>query len=654
MSDRAFRITRCAVAGALMLLVLGTPNGNTSEAAAATYYVSNGGADTNDGRSPEAAWRTIARVKAETFAPGDTILLRRGDSWREQLRPCSGDESGHVTYGAYGAGPKPLLLGSVERNDPGDWRHEGANIWATVAPEPAGNQVLPNPSFSQDASFWSLHCENGASAHGSRDIDDFDSAPAGYRVACKKSGQNGSHIQLYLTPFSVECGRLYRLVFRAKCTQPFTLGLPPLMKSAAPWTSYSVDPLLPPIRIETAWQTFTHYYKCGVTADDARLTFFLGSALPEGAVFHVDSLSFVECQGDALLIRDVGNIIFDGEAACGVKVWNESDLDAQGEYWYDEQTHVLKLYSTENPATHYSDIECAIRAHIIDQSHAHHVIYENLALKYGAAHGIGGTDTHHIIVRDCDLGYIGGGDQMGGDRTVRYGNGVEFWAGAHDNVVERCRLWEIYDAALTNQSNGPNTPQYNIYYRNNVIWNCEYSFEYWNRPEKSVTHHVYFENNTCVNAGHGWGHTQRPDPSGRHLCFYTSPARASDFYIRNNIFFEAKTNAFYAPTWPKEDVAALRMDNNCWYQASGDMIRLEDGAYSMDQFPAYQSEQNKEPKSMVAIPGFADAANSNFHLAEGSPCVDAGADVGLEADYDGTPVPQGGAPDIGAFEYVQK
>ena len=76
--------------------------------------------------------------------------------------------------------------------------------------------------------------------------------------------------------------------------------------------------------------------------------------------------------------------------------------------------------------------------HIIDQSTAQlRRSTTDLALKYGAAHGIGGRNTHHITSRNCDFGYIGGGDQIGGDRTVRFGNGVEFWGDAHDNLVER-------------------------------------------------------------------------------------------------------------------------------------------------------------------------------------------------------------------------
>ena len=486
----------CRVAAKLLSVVLlnlfGLTCLNSTEAVAAVYYVSNAGSDNNDGKSPQTSWRTIARVNAGPFVPGDTILFKRGDCWREQLIPHSGNETGHIRYGAYGSGDKPLLLGSVEKNFPKDWRSEGGNVWVTI-----------------------------------------DNLP-----------------------------------------------------------------------------------------------------------------------------RDVGNIIFDNESSCGVKVWNESDMNVQGKYWYDEEKHLLKLYSSENPALYYCDVECALRRHIILQSSRSYVIYENLVAKYGGAHGIAGGNTHHIIVRDCDFSHIGGGDQYGGGRTVRYGNGVEFWANAHDNLVERCRLWEIYDAALTNQNLEPKVKQYNICYRNNIIWNCEYSFEYWNRPANLLTHHIYFDNNTCAYAGYGWGHIQRPDPSGRHLCFYSSPAAAHNICIRNNIFFEAKGNAFYAHYWPEKAIAALNMDNNCWYQIAGDMILFrasKNKGYTMAQFSVYQSETGNDANSITKVPRWADAANKDFHLTEQSACIDAGTDagtdVGLKADYEGTAVPKGRAADIGAYEY---
>ncbi len=644
---------------------------NSTKAAATVYYVSNDGSDNNDGKSPEAPWRTIDRVNAEPFMPGDVILFRRSDYWREHLVPRSGNETGYITYGAYGSGDKPLLLGSVEKNNPDDWVYEGGNIWATIEPTASGNELLANPSFSRDDSDWYLYNGEAARVESSRDTSDYDSAPAGYRLRCIKAGKGISDIKLCTNQFSVKRGGLYLFVFRAKCTTPFMLGPPRLTGSGSAGRNYSLGPEIGKKRVEKTWTTYMQFYRAKVTAGDARLTFYLGggsndiipesiahgrgpsiSGIPEGATFYLDSLSFAEYTGDNVLTNDVGNIIFDGEASCGVKVWNQSDLNAQGKYWYDEQKHVLKLYSSKSPSIAYLDVECALRDHIIDQSNTSYVVYDNLALKYGGAHGIGGANTHHIIVRNCDVSYIGGGNIFGGRQTVRYGNGIEFWANAHDNLVEKCRLWEIYDAALTNQATGPGVKQYNIYYRNNIIWNCEYSFEYWNQNARSQTHHIYFENNTCAYAGYGWGNSQRPDPTGRHLCFYTSSAPAKDFYIRNNIFFETKRgNAFYASAWPEKAITALRMDNNCWYQSEGVMIRFKDSSYTMARFPAYQSEKGKEANSITELPRWVDAANGDFHLTEQSGCIDAGSDIGLTEDYEGNPIPNGTAPDIGAYEF---
>ena len=62
------------------------------------------------------------------------------------------------------------------------------------------------------------------------------------------------------------------------------------------------------------------------------------------------------------------------------------------------------------------------------------------------------------------------------------------------------------------------------------------------------------------------------------------------------------------------------------------------------------------PSSLVADPGFADAAAGNFHLRSTSVAVDRGIDVGLTSDFDGLSVPADGdgdgvpQPDIGALE----
>jgi hypothetical protein len=82
---------------------------------AAVYHVSSSGGDDTSSGTAEAPWKTIARVNTATFAPGDEILFRRGDTFRDaQLEvPSSGASAdARITFGAYGPGDKPVLDGA--------------------------------------------------------------------------------------------------------------------------------------------------------------------------------------------------------------------------------------------------------------------------------------------------------------------------------------------------------------------------------------------------------------------------------------------------------------------------------------------------------------------------------------------------------------
>lgn len=637
--------------GAFLAACLASLGAMTVPAEGAVHYVAADGADDRDGRSPEQAWQTLARVNAAKLKPGDHVLFRRGDTWRGQLVPRSGTAEGAIFYGAFGSGPRPLLLGSVAKNDPGGWQLQEGSVWVSCDSVRAGANLLANPSLTSDAAGWSLHVDPAVNAKGARDTAEFDSTPASYRVECTKPGKGGSQIQLAVGPIQVKRGQTLRLVFRAKADMEVLLSAPTLHKNGPPWTPYAAFPPASKFRLGSQWTTCTQFYQVTASAADARLTFYLGNLLPAGSTLHLDSFELAEATAPELLLCDVGNIIFDDGASCGVKVFHERDLDAPGKFWYDQDRHVVKLFSKDNPAREHRKIECALGRHIISQGNTSYVTYEGLALKYGAAHGIGGGNTAFGTVRDCEFGFIGGASQYGGSRTVRYGNGVEFWGNAHDHLVERCRFYEIYDAALTNQNQGQRAQQYNITYRYNVIANSEYSFEYWNRPADSRTWNIRFENNTCLHAGGGWGHAQRPDPSGHHLSFHDSPAAAENIVIRNNIFYEAKTNGFYAPSWPRASLAALKMDRNCWYQPAGTMIRLKEGNYPMVDFARYQAKHSQGPNSLAADPLFADLAKGDHRLKPGSPCLNRGAPVDAKADFQGIPLPAGQPVDLGAYQH---
>jgi len=76
-----------------------------------SYFVDSArGRDSADGRRAAHAWRSLDRVNAGTFGPGDRILLRAGSHWAGFLSPGGSGAAGHpITLIRYGAGPKPAV-----------------------------------------------------------------------------------------------------------------------------------------------------------------------------------------------------------------------------------------------------------------------------------------------------------------------------------------------------------------------------------------------------------------------------------------------------------------------------------------------------------------------------------------------------------------
>ena len=75
------------------------------------YYVDSArGKDADTGRSRARPWRTLDRVNAGVFGPGDRILLRAGSHWAGFLSPGGKGASGRpITVSSYGKGPKPAI-----------------------------------------------------------------------------------------------------------------------------------------------------------------------------------------------------------------------------------------------------------------------------------------------------------------------------------------------------------------------------------------------------------------------------------------------------------------------------------------------------------------------------------------------------------------
>ena len=98
---------------------------------AATYYISNAGNDSNSGLSISMPWKTLGKVNASTFVPGDQILFKRGDTFYGSLTiGHSGTSGSRIVYGPYGTGANPIITGFTAVTS---WTNLGSNIWESTS-----------------------------------------------------------------------------------------------------------------------------------------------------------------------------------------------------------------------------------------------------------------------------------------------------------------------------------------------------------------------------------------------------------------------------------------------------------------------------------------------------------------------------------------
>ncbi len=112
------------------------------------YYIKTGGNDKANGLSDNTAWETIAKVNelwAEgTFAPGDSILFKRGNTFYGTIIITeSGSDDSPIIIGTYGSGNKPVIAGFSAITD---WSVSGGNIYEAPVSysESQTNMVLVN------------------------------------------------------------------------------------------------------------------------------------------------------------------------------------------------------------------------------------------------------------------------------------------------------------------------------------------------------------------------------------------------------------------------------------------------------------------------------------------------------------------------------
>lgn len=149
---------------------------------------------------------------------------------------------------------------------------------------------------------------------------------------------------------------------------------------------------------------------------------------------------------------------------------------------------------------------------------------------------------------------------------------------------------------------------------------CNYSDDYQWWIDGPIGRNPVIENNTVLRV--------RPANTQWNLCLSLHHA-IPDASVRNNIFVLANgVTAF------DEEVPG---NHNVYYSVDG----------SVDNPKGYPLG----PGEIIADPQFVDYENRNVRLRPTSPAVDMGQSVLYKTDLEGKMVPQGAAPDAGAYEY---
>lgn len=103
---------------------------STPTVSGTTWYISENGNDSADGKSKNTAWKTVKGMTANVskIKSGDAVLFERGGVYRGTFKAISG-----VYYGAYGSGDKPCIYGSSQNWAKATWKQDSKkNVWYTT------------------------------------------------------------------------------------------------------------------------------------------------------------------------------------------------------------------------------------------------------------------------------------------------------------------------------------------------------------------------------------------------------------------------------------------------------------------------------------------------------------------------------------------
>jgi hypothetical protein len=249
----------------------------------------------------------------------------------------------------------------------------------------------------------------------------------------------------------------------------------------------------------------------------------------------------------------------------------------------------------------------------------------------------GSTANNFIVAGNvCDTAGHNGSDTKGNWRI----NGIWFDNNSNNGTVRYNWVKDITGAYYHGESSDNGKWFYNI-----GSGGANYGFKAGGGQE---AHNNDIYNNTLVdikNLTDETGNTY----IGAGILLYSQDQGKT--IVKNNII--QCSSGHYVYVHPDFDGDGATIDYNDYYGLAGNRWHWKGIDYS--SFSDWQkagSNNNDIHGPGESDPLLANVTGDNISLLSGSPCIDAGDDVGLSRDYAGTSVPWGNGFEIGTYEYV--
>jgi hypothetical protein len=631
------------------------------------FYVSmTDGNDNNGGKSsapnptniggPGAAgpWKTLGHVNAQNFAPGTSVLFKRGDKWDRsagpsvvgQLNPSnssSGTLGNPIVYDAYGTGANPILDGSADASQTSDWQlvPGSTTVWESVqtfypATLKTVSITLANPAVITWGSNGPI---NGSSV-----------------VFANSGGALPSHIT---------AGQIYYVIGASGNTFQISASYNGPAISTAGDTQSGIQTAgangLPYINANDIGNVIWGFSALGGTTPPAVMTATAG----------------VETGG--LSVNSGGNYVYykPGDGVNNIGTTN-------GNWNFNTDNFRVQIVSgSVNPATRFPGIRLAMDAAPLYIQNGNYSTFQNLTIQNTANAGIyifPGSTVTGITIRDNVIQWIGGGNNGGQNQTGRIGDGIDTANGLDHILIERNFIYQCYDGAISPQSSPAN--RNNMTIRNNVLTLYGTAIGILNEPSSgsNTQNGLYIYNNTCYgsNSWSSYPVVQRPNGNTQRKsmnCSYNSNITVSNQDFRNNVFagssapgnndaFELSSYTCAIPVLTSTLVGATwnNFDYNNWYAVNGSPTTYL--GYGNPSLATWFSNHSFEAHSisgglMDVNPNLINPSTNDFRPASGSPLFSAGANLhsvlgsasnGVVWDFNHKPRPISGAFTIGAYQ----